>query len=76
MSASDFTAHPASFRAVIRFVFAPLMMVALSFLTLLPVGVADATDREISRSHTWYPLIGLPYRAMLAGIAVCALLAL
>ena len=75
MSASDFTARPASFRAVIRFVFTPLL-VALSFLTLLPVGVADATDREISRSHTWYPLIGLPYRAMLAGIAVCDPLAL
>ena len=50
---------------------------ALSFLTLLPVGLAAATDREISRSRAWYPLVGLLYGAMLAGIAaLCDLLAL
>ena len=51
--------------------FAPLL-VALSFLTILPVGIADATDREISRSRAWYPVVGLLYGAMLAGIAALA----
>ena len=61
---------------IVRPLYAPLL-VALSFLTLLPVGLADATDREISRSRAWYPLVGLLYGAMLAGIAaLCDLLAL
>ena len=53
---------------IVRPLYAPLL-VALSFLTLLPVGIADATDREISRSRAWYPLVGLLYGAMLVGIA-------
>ena len=56
---------------LLRTVFAPLL-VALSFLTILPVGVADATDREISRSRAWYPLVGLLYGALLVGIAALA----
>ena len=51
--------------------FAPLL-VALSFLTILPVGIAHATDREISRSRAWYPLVGLLYGAMLVAIAALA----
>ena len=45
---------------MIRATYAPFL-VALSFLTLLPVGVAQPTDREISRSRGWYPIIGLLY---------------
>ena len=55
----------------LRTVFAPLL-VALSFLTILPVGVSDATDREISRSRAWYPLVGLLYGALLVAIAALA----
>ena len=49
---------------MIRTVFAPLL-VALSFLTLLPVGLRSATDVEISRSRAWYPVVGLLYGLML-----------
>ena len=49
---------------MIRTVFAPLL-VALSFLTLLPVGLRSATDVEISRSRGWYPVVGLLYGLML-----------
>ena len=52
---------------MLRAVYAPLL-VALSFLTLLPVGVADPTDAEISRSRGWYPFVGLLYGMMLAGL--------
>lgn len=47
-----------------RYLFAPFL-VALSFLTLLPVGVANPTDAEISRSRGWYPLVGLLYGVVL-----------
>lgn len=50
-----------------RYLFAPLL-VALSFLTLLPVGVANPKDAEISRSRGWYPFVGLLYGLMLVGI--------
>ena len=43
-----------------RYLFAPLL-VALSFLTLLPVGVREPTNAEISRSRGWYPFVGLLY---------------
>ena len=56
---------------ILRPPFAPLL-VALSFLTILPVGIAAATDREISRSRAWYPLVGLLYGAMLVAIAALA----
>ena len=55
---------------MIRAVYAPFL-VALSFLTLLPVGVANPTDSEISRSRGWYPFVGLLY-----GILSLLLLAL
>ena len=38
---------------------------ALSFLTLLPVGVSNPTDTEISRSRGWYPFVGLLYGLLL-----------
>ena len=50
-----------------RYLFAPFL-VALSFLTLLPVGVANPTDAEISRSRGWYPFVGLLYGLMLVGV--------
>ena len=56
---------------ILRPPFAPLL-VALSFLTILPVGIAHATDREISRSRAWYPVVGLLYGAMLVAIAALA----
>ncbi len=57
-----------------RYLLAPLL-IAASFLTLLPVGVASAADREISRSRGWYPVIGLGYGLLLAGVAaLCGLL--
>ncbi len=59
-----------------RAVCAPLL-VALSFLTLLPVGVASATDTEISRSRGWYPAVGLLYGGLLVGLAaLCGLLSI
>ena len=54
---------------MIRAVYAPFL-VALSFLTLLPVGVAKATDIEVSRSRGWYPGIGLLYGLVLALLAL------
>ncbi len=45
---------------MLRVIYAPLL-VAVSFLTLLPVGVANPTDVEISRSRGWYPFVGLLY---------------
>ena len=54
---------------MIRAIYAP-PLVALSFLTLLPVGLASATDREISRSRGWYPVIGLLYGLILAVLVV------
>ena len=51
-----------------RWLFGPLL-VALSFLTLAPVGLSTATDREISRSRGWYPLVGLLYGLLLVGVA-------
>ena len=47
-----------------RAIYAPFL-VALSFLTLLPVGVANPTDAEISRSRGWYPFVGLLYGLIL-----------
>ncbi len=59
---------------MLRATFAPLL-VALSFLTILPVGVASATDGEISRSRGWYPLVGLLYGlSLLAILALCRLI--
>ena len=55
---------------VIRYLFAP-PLVALSFLTLLPVGLSSVTDAEVSRSRGWYPVVGLLY-----GLILAALLAL
>ena len=52
---------------MIRAIYAPFL-VALSFLTLLPVGVANPTDAEISRSRGWYPFVGLLYGLMLVGL--------
>ena len=57
-----------------RAAYAPLL-VALSFLTLVPVGVANPTDAEISRSRGWYPFVGLLYGLVLV-ILVVALFAL
>ena len=57
-----------------RPLFAPLL-VALSFLTLLPVGIASPANAEISRSRGWYPVVGLLYGLLLAGMAaLCGLL--
>ena len=58
-----------------RYLFAPLL-VALSFLTLLPVGVSNPTDAEISRSRGWYPFVGLLYGLLLLGMALLWALAL
>ena len=58
-----------------RYLFAP-MLVALSFLTLLPVGVSNPTDAEISRSRGWYPFVGLLYGALLLGMVLLWVLAL
>lgn len=59
-----------------RPLFAPLL-VALSFLTLLPVGIASPANAEISRSRGWYPVVGLLYGLLLAGMAaLCGLLSL
>ena len=52
-----------------RYLFAPLL-VALSFLTLLPVGVREPTDGEISRSRGWYPFVGLLYGLLLLVLAL------
>ena len=52
-----------------RAAYAPLL-VALSFLTLLPVGVANPTDAEISRSRGWYPFVGLLYGLVLVIVVV------
>ena len=52
-----------------RYLFAPLL-VALSFLTLLPVGVTNPTDTEISRSRGWYPFVGLLYGLALMILAL------
>ncbi len=54
---------------MLRAVYAPLL-VALSFLTLLPVGVSQPTDTEISRSRGWYPLVGLLYGLALLGLVL------
>lgn len=53
---------------MLRAVCAPFL-VALSFLTLLPVGVANPTDAEISRSRGWYPFVGLLYGLSLVIVA-------
>ena len=58
-----------------RYLFAPLL-VALSFLTLLPVGVSNPTDAEISRSRGWYPFVGLLYGLLLLFLALLWALAL
>ena len=50
-----------------RYLFAPLL-VALSFLTILPVGLRNPADAEVSRSRGWYPLVGLLYGLLLAGL--------
>ena len=52
-----------------RAAYAPLL-VALSFLTILPVGLASATDTEISRSRGWYPFVGLLYGVLLLVLAL------
>ena len=60
---------------MLRAVYAPFL-VALSFLTLLPVGVANPTDAEISRSRGWYPFVGLLYGLLLLFLALLWILAL
>ena len=60
---------------MIRAIYAPLL-VALSFLTILPVGLSSATDVEISRSRGWYPLVGLLYGLLLLGLVLLWALAL
>ncbi len=60
---------------MIRAIYAPLL-VALSFLTVLPVGVEEPTDAEISRSRGWYPFVGFLYGLLLVVLSVlCYLLA-
>lgn len=60
---------------MIRAIYAPLL-VALSFLTILPVGLSSATDAEISRSRGWYPFVGFLYGLLLVVLSVlCYLLA-
>ena len=54
---------------MLRAVYAPFL-VALSFLTLLPVGVANPTDAEISRSRGWYPFVGLLYGLTLVVLVI------
>ncbi len=51
---------------MLRAVYAPLL-VAVSFLTILPVGLPSASDVEISRSRGWYPFVGLLYGLLLVG---------
>jgi adenosylcobinamide-GDP ribazoletransferase len=51
-------------------------LVAVSFLTILPVGLASATDIEISRSRGWYPIVGLLYGLLLVALALLWTLAL
>ena len=59
---------------LLRYLFAPFL-VALSFLTLLPVGVREPTDAEISRSRGWYPFVGLLYGLLLVVLlGLCYLL--
>ncbi len=58
-----------------RAAYAPLL-VALSFLTILPVGLASATDIEISRSRGWYPIVGLLYGLLLVALVLLWTLAL
>lgn len=58
-----------------RAAYAPLL-VALSFLTILPVGLASATDTEISRSRGWYPIVGLLYGLLLVALVLLWTLAL
>ena len=60
---------------MLRAVYAPFL-VALSFLTLLPVGIANPTDAEISRSRGWYPFVGLLYGLLLLALALLWVLAL
>ena len=54
---------------MIRAIYAPFL-VALSFLTILPVGLSSATDVEISRSRGWYPFVGLLYGILLLGLVI------
>ena len=54
---------------MLRAIYAPFL-VALSFLTLLPVRAANPTDTEISRSRGWYPVVGLLYGLVLVILAV------
>ena len=58
-----------------RAAYAPLL-VALSFLTILPVGLGSATDIEISRSRGWYPIVGLLYGLLLVALVLLWTLAL
>ena len=59
----------------LRAVYAPLL-VALSFLTIIPVGVANPSDAEISRSRGWYPFVGMLYGLLLLGLVFLWALAL
>jgi len=59
----------------LRAVYAPFL-VALSFLTIIPVGVANPSDVEISRSRGWYPFVGMLYGLLLLGLAFLWALAL
>ncbi len=54
---------------MIRAIYAPFL-VALSFLTILPVGLSSTTDVEISRSRGWYPFVGLLYGILLLGLVL------
>jgi adenosylcobinamide-GDP ribazoletransferase len=46
------------------------LLVALAFLTRLPVRVGDVSERELGRSAAWFPLVGALIGALLA---VCQL---
>ena len=54
---------------MIRAIYAPFL-VALWFLTILPVGLSSATDVEISRSRGWYPFVGSLYGILLLGLVI------
>lgn len=46
------------------------LLIALQFLTRLPVTTADWSEREIGRSMLFYPLVGLLLGLALAGVTI------
>src|SRR4029453_12319352 len=55
-------------RGVGRFMLKPLL-IALQFLTRLPVKAGDWSDRDVGRSMLFYPLVGVLLGLALAGVA-------